>query len=473
MFNRFTLFAILIVSALSVSGQIQNPKIRWKFKTQGTIRGTASIKDDKVYIGSADGFLYALNKSSGELAWKFQTQGAVSATPTVANDLIIFTSRDNYVYSVNVSTGKLVWKFQMQPIIDAYWEWEYFTSTPVVNKNVVYVGSGDSHMYALALDNGKLIWKAKTNGRIRATPLIHNNTIYQPSDDGVVYAIQADTGKPLWTFKTDGAALDSRKYGFDRTCIFAKPLLRDSLLFIASRDGKVYGVNIHTQREKWRFTYGATWAMATNLDNETLYVGWSTNNHVCALDAVTGKEKWKFIGKGICYTTPLILEHEIVIGSGDENLYALDRVTGQKKWSYALPAPIFSSPVMDANIIYVGCDDGNLYAIEEGTKALKAVYSPVPGKFDFTVDSKITPFLKSRGFLHLDSAGLTKFLSDRIHDQAPSVIVMAYDYFPTNVIGENPEKGMVRQYLESGGKIIWFGNIPNLYSFDKEGKPNK
>lgn len=463
---------VLLCTSNSIFGQIQNPKVRWTFKAEGTIRGTATTDAHRIYFGSADGYFYALNKSTGDLTWKYQTQGAIAATPVVAGSAVIFTSRDNFVYALNSNTGQLIWKFQMQPILDAYTEWEYFTSTPVVTENKLLIGSGDGNLYALTLAQGKQLWKYKTNGRIRATPLVAGTTIYQPSDDGVVYVINANDGKLQWKFETEGATLDSRKFGYDRTCIFAQPQLKDSVLVIASRDGKTYGVDIFSHEAKWKFTYGSTWAMSLASEGETAYVGWSTNNHFCALDIKTGKEKWKFVANSVVYTTPLILEKDVIIGSGDENVYALDKKSGLKKWEYKLPRPVFSSAIFDSNTLYFGCDDGNMYALEEGQKPYKAVYYPVPGRFDFTVDPKITPYLKSKGFEQLDSARLTKFLTDRVRDQSPSVVVLAYDYIPENVVGSNPEKGLFRQYLESGGRVIWFGNIPNPFVFDEKGTPS-
>ncbi|MEQ8423309.1 MAG: PQQ-binding-like beta-propeller repeat protein, partial [Cyclobacteriaceae bacterium] len=462
-------FTLLWISHF-VSGQILNPKVRWTFKTQGSIRGAAVTDASQIYFGSADGYFYSLNKSTGAIVWKFKTEGAIAGTPALTASLIIFTSRDNLVYALNPKSGQLVWKFRMQPIMDAYTSWEYFVSTPVTSGNRVFVGSGDGNLYALDLGNGKEVWKFKTNGRIRATPLITAKTIYQPSNDGVVYVLNEDNGKLLWKFETDGASLDSRKFGFDRNCIFAQPQLKDSILVIASRDGKTYGVDIYSHQEKWRFTYGTTWAMSATLDADLVYIGWSTNNHFCALDVKTGTEKWKFIAKSVVYTKPLVLERDVIVGSGDEHVYALDKKTGQKRWEYKLSNPVFSSPIFDDDILYFGCDDGNMYALEEGVKPYKAVYLPVSSRYDFTVDPKITPYLKSKGFAQLDSASITKFLNDRIRDQAPSVLVMAFDYIPENLIGEAPENGIFRKYLEAGGKVIWFGNVPNPYVIDENGK---
>ncbi len=471
------LFGLLLFGVFvqqGFSSAIQNPKVRWKFKTQGSIRGTAIVYDNQIYFGSADGYLYVLDKGTGELKWKYQTQGAVSATPAISASAIVFTSRDNFVYALDSKSGELKWKFQMQSPMAGFWEWEYFTSTPVIADNRVYVGSGDGHLYALSLSAGKLIWKFKTNGRIRATPLITDKEIYQPSNDGIVYVLTKD-GKLMWRFETEGLKIDSYKVGFDRTNIFAKPLLSDSVLVIASRDGRTYGVDIFSQKEKWRFTYGPTWAMTTSIEDETVYVGWSTNNTLCALDLKTGSEKWKFKADGVVYTTPLILNNDVIVGSGDEKVYAINKKSGQKNWEYKAGGKVNSSVVHDEGILYFGCDDGYLYALEEAPKPHKAVYFPLrnPKHDFFIVDPKITPYLKERGFYHLDSARLHKFLTDRIADKAPSVIVFAYDMIPPNMVGENPKTGMIRQYLEAGGKILWFGNTPNLYAFDEAGKPHQ
>jgi eukaryotic-like serine/threonine-protein kinase len=452
---------------------ILNPKVKWKFKTQGAIRSTPTVNGQVVYFGSGDGFLYALNKGDGSELWKFPTSGSITSAAAMANSLAIISSNDNWVYAVNTANGQLVWKYQMQPLLSAYWEWEYFSATPVVANNKVYVGSGDGNLYVLSLQ-GKLLWKFKTNGRIRASSLITGGKIYLPSNDGHIYVLDENDGKLLWKFQTDGATLDARKFGYDRTCIFASPLLKDSLLVVASRDGKVYGVNVFTQKEKWRFTYGSTWAMSTSLEGDVVFVGWSTNNLVCALDLKTGKEKWKYKSGSVNYTKPLVVGSEVIFGSGDEKLYCLDKNSGQKKWEYKTKGQVFSSAQFDFNTIFFGSDDGYLYALEEGTKPIKAVYFPVAGNkyySNFVVEPAITPYLKEKGFQQLDSATLLKFLNDRIRDSASSVVVFAFDFIPTTMVGENPSQGLIRKYLDAGGKIIWFGNTPNLYSFDAKGTP--
>src|SRR5687768_17369769 len=46
-------------------------KSGWTFKTGGPVKSSAAIADGKVFIGSNDGHLYALNLDSGQKIWGF------------------------------------------------------------------------------------------------------------------------------------------------------------------------------------------------------------------------------------------------------------------------------------------------------------------------------------------------------------------------------------------------------------------
>ncbi len=468
----FVLLFILSTS-FSQSYGIDNPKVRWKFKTQGPIRSGGALHNDKIFFGSADGSLYAVNKLDGSLTWKFQTQGALTGSPTIDGSSVYVASRDNYLYAINITSGSLNWKYKTEPILpDETAGWEYFSAAPLVSQDMVFIGSGDGYLYALDKGKGKLEWKFRTQGRIRATPLIKDGVIYQPSNDGYVYALDVQSGSLLWKFETRGATYDPQQFGFDRNSINTQAIIKDNLLVFGSRDGNVYAVNLDSHLEKWSFTYGTTWAMATTVSDNSVYVGWSTNNLICAIDLSTGKEIWKYQAGAHNYAKPLILDSGLYVGSADGNMYRFDKYTGEKIWEYAIGSEIFSPAFEDSGILYFGSDDGCFYALEEGENAYKAVYQPltIRGNARFlVVDPKLTPYLCERGFERLDSAGLFTFLNDRINDGNPSVVVFSLPLIPSNMVGDVPGEGMIRKYLESGGKIVWMGDIPNFYEPDQSG----
>lgn len=51
----------------------QAPSVLWTFTAGGPIRASAAIYEGKVFFGSHDGFVYALNSQNGNLVWKYKT----------------------------------------------------------------------------------------------------------------------------------------------------------------------------------------------------------------------------------------------------------------------------------------------------------------------------------------------------------------------------------------------------------------
>jgi len=454
--------------------RIENPGIRWKFETQGPIRGSSVIDNDQIFFGSADGHVYALNKSDGKLNWKFETQGAIVAAPAVDGNTVVVSTRDNSVYGIDTRHGTLTWKFQMQDDFPLVYDggWRYYMAAPVIFNNIVYVGSGDGNLYALNIKNGKQQWRYLTGGRIRASPLVTPISIFLPCNDGVVYVLDSGTGKLRWKFETKGAGITPEPFRADTKSIYTQPILINGVLVFGARDGHVYAIDSEKQRLKWSFSYAPTWAMAVATDGDLVYAGWSTNNIVNAIDLTTGQEQWNFRSGSHTYAMPLVVNTELYVGCADGKLYQLNKTTGEKLWEYKIGSEIFSSPTQDAGTIYFGADDGFFYAIENKQKAFKAVFQPsnIQGRAQYLVlDQRIAPYLKTKGFEQLDTVELQQFMLARIKDRAPSVVVFALPLIPTTTLGEDPSNGTMRKYLESGGRVVWFGDIPNFYALDKSG----
>lgn len=486
--NCVLLMMLLMLDGIFCSMAFAGPgglKTKWRFQTEGAIRADAVVTEKTVYVASTDGRLYAVSKQDGKRLWEFETGGALAGEPVVAGNMVIVASRDNRVYAVNRRTGRLRWSFSMQPDqLTTKADWKYFTAAPVVAQGSVYIGSGGGTLYVLDQHTGRLQWKFRTQGQIRAAALVHEGKVYQPSNDGVVYVLDAANGALQWTFETDGYALNPDDYGYDRKSIYASPLLVGNTLVIASRDGHVYAVDVITRSLTWKRTFGSAWAMTTAVDDSTVYVGWSSNNLFSALDLVSGEARWQFYAGSHNYTTALINGQSVYFGSADGQLYQLDKASGTEIRRYTIGQEIYSSPVYDEDTrtIFLGSDDGNLYALVEGGTVFKAVYQPT-GITDLTqylvVDPKVTPYLSERGYEQLESAAqLEQFVQARLGDGAPSVIVFALPIIPEPVIGNKPAKGLMRQYLEAGGKVLWFSDPPNYYSlneasndFDRDPEP--
>ena len=82
-------------------------KLRWKFKTGDAVKSSAVMGGGRVFIGSNDGNVYAIDLVSGKKAWSFQTEDAVEAPPCLLNDTVFIGSSDSFLYALEAKTGNL------------------------------------------------------------------------------------------------------------------------------------------------------------------------------------------------------------------------------------------------------------------------------------------------------------------------------------------------------------------------------
>ncbi|HYF66993.1 MAG TPA: PQQ-binding-like beta-propeller repeat protein [Ohtaekwangia sp.] len=390
----------------------------WKLKTKGKIFSSPVMADDVLYVGSEDGFLYAINASTGTVKWKFKTRRAVHSTPSVYGNMVYFGSFDGHYYGVDIRTGKMKWRFKtggekwqggrgylgLKPdtlMMDD--PWEYFLSSPIVQEidgiPVVFFGSSDSHVYAVDALDGKLAWKFKTGDIVHTTPAFDDDNLYIGSWDTFMYALNKRTGKELWRFKTGDQ--------IGMSGIQASPTVYEGKLYFGARDAHFYALNTGKGELLWKYAAENAWILSTAaIDRDNLYVGTSDSYLLLAINATNGKEVWRSKLKGYVFSSPAVTRNAVYIADFTGNVYAIRKSDGKIQDTFSTEGrlkngpkilttedrmdfmklaagkdlsqyrvnmdvmrelyklgSIVSSALIQKNMLYVGSADGMLYAI--------------------------------------------------------------------------------------------------------------
>ncbi|NBX47131.1 MAG: Pyrrolo-quinoline quinone, partial [Chloroflexi bacterium] len=88
---------------------------KWSFKTDGPVEATPLVLGSRVYVGSSDGNLYALDRETGEKAWTYSTGDKIIGGANTlkgsdgVSDWIVVGSYDSQLHCVDASTGKAAW----------------------------------------------------------------------------------------------------------------------------------------------------------------------------------------------------------------------------------------------------------------------------------------------------------------------------------------------------------------------------
>ena len=311
-------------------------KPNWKVDTGGRIRSTPEIADGSVYFVSDDGFLYSVAISDGSRSWRFDLRSAgiervlpsihppyaydyLSSSPTVHQGMVFVGSANGTLYAIEAATGKEKWHFKTGDRI---------RSTPRVHQNRVYFGSWDHHLYALSIENGKQVWRFDTGGIVQASPAFGDGRVFIGSRNPRVFALDAGTGKPVWEVEhTDGSWVES------------SGIYMDGVLYVGSSDSlTLFAFDGATGDVKWKYRTGG-WSWCTpSISGETIYIGAisafpyyfegvTLARGLHAVDVKTGKPRWVvptgelpgFVTGGVM-STPLVVNGTVVVGALDNRL---------------------------------------------------------------------------------------------------------------------------------------------------------
>jgi outer membrane protein assembly factor BamB len=210
--------------------------VRWRVRTGGTVHSTPAVTPNRVFAGSGDGFLYAVDRSEGTVVWRFDAGNPVHASPGVSHGLVVAATLAGRIFAVDENTGALRWSITTGSALPLNTRpaggWDIVVSSPTISGDTVFIGAPDGHLYALALATGNQIWKAATVGRIRATPAVAGDLVVVGSWNGRVFAFDRRTGAERWVHRTEGDTLDSRKFGYDRRAIQSSAAIANGMVFL-------------------------------------------------------------------------------------------------------------------------------------------------------------------------------------------------------------------------------------------------
>ncbi|MBI1371613.1 MAG: PQQ-binding-like beta-propeller repeat protein [Phycisphaera sp.] len=321
------------------------PVLKWTFKTGDGIKSSPVISFGKVYIGSDDGSVYALDQKTGRKVWSFKTEDAVEAPPTVHGSRLYVGSDDGEVYCLDAETGELKWKYATDDkIVGAV----NVTARPD-GRTVAVVGSHDTYLHCIDAETGEPVWKYETSNFINGTPVVAEGMTMFGGCDGLIHVVSVADGKKVREIEIGGYVIGSAA-AFGPTVYVGH--YGNEFVAADIREGKI----LWTYKDR-SFPFASSPAVT---DTQVVFGG--RDKQVHCVNRADGKRVWRFGTRGQVDSSPVIVGDKVVVGSSDGRLYILNLKDGTQTWSYEVGDAITGSPAVVNGLIVVGCDDGNVYA---------------------------------------------------------------------------------------------------------------
>jgi outer membrane protein assembly factor BamB len=390
----------------------------WAVKTGGVIAAQPAVVGGTVYIGSWDGYEYALDAKTGAVKWKTNLgitkfaacnppAAGITSSAAVQNGVVYVGGGDAYWYALDARTGRVLWKLLTAPrsAAGALYNW----SSPLIVGNIAYIGEASfgicpllqSEMLKVDLTRHVVVASIKfevgdhPGGGIWSSPAYDaaSNTIYLDTGDGedpltpAIVALNATTLTVLshWVVPLSEQFADGMDWGVSPALLLDRQGNR--IVTAADKNGILYAFSNHQPPSvPVDFSKGPIWekmiaahdtfppaggapissgAFANGIlymaGPETTVRGRGYGGSVRAIDPSSGRFIWEHPDPDLVLGAIVYANGLIIDGEG-ATLEVLDARTGTRLFSYTTGGLLYAAPSIANGIIYIGSTDGNVYA---------------------------------------------------------------------------------------------------------------
>lgn len=328
-----------------VSGDLPDQlSLVWRFKAGDEIKSSPAIADGRVYIGSWDKHVYALDVETGKKAWSEILDDMIEASPTLVDNVVYIGTLAGTLFALDAESGSGLWTFNTGGKLVGGTNW--FRDPD--DRLFILTGSYDSYIYCIDAGTGKSVWVYGTGNYINGSPAVDGGHCAFGGCDSVIHVLSL----------ADGAKTGEIHTG---AYIAGSAAVRGSYVYIGNYYGELLKASLTAGEVVWRYSIdNGSFISSPAVTDEVVVIG-GEDMRVHCVDNLTGKSRWTYTTLGAVDSSPLIAGDKVVIGSDDGRLYMLDLADGRLLWSYETGRSITSSPAVADGMVVVGCDDGMVY----------------------------------------------------------------------------------------------------------------
>jgi outer membrane protein assembly factor BamB len=279
-------------------------KVKWTYKASDLGVGESSpvVSEGVVYVGDLDGVLHAVDAATGKARWTFKTEGEIKSSPIIANDRVLIGSYDGHLYGLGLD-GTLAWKARTDGPVHA---------TPAIRDGVAYITGCDEFLRAIRVTDGKELFTVSSGAYTGASPALDGPHAFYGTFESEVLAVDLETHRILWRYRHP-----DRSFPF-----YSSAAVVGDTVYVGGRDKMLHALDAATGKARWTFTTRARIDSSPAVTGGRVYVG-SNDGRLYVVDAASGKKVWNFEAGAPITASPAVAAGRLVVGAQDGRLYCL------------------------------------------------------------------------------------------------------------------------------------------------------
>lgn len=315
------------------------------------------IHGNNLFATSADGRIYAINKTTGDVLWKRDIGVGVSSAVAADEEMVVVSDENAMLHALNSANGVDLWEAQSTSEV---------LSNAAFSRDAVVVQSVDSKLQSFDRFTGAKKWTYSASQpaltlRGNASPVIDENAVIAAFDNGKIVAIDVATGILKWEERfiiPDGRSELERVVDVQED-----PVVSGAHVYVGAYQGSVAALSVVTGDVLWDKKASVLYSMVE--DSGYLYFidGKDVVKSVYTADGSVAWENKNFENRHI--SSPVVVDGYVVFGDEEGYLHVLSADNGKYVGQYHLGSGGISLGVMaDESSIYVLSNSGTQFAFK-------------------------------------------------------------------------------------------------------------
>ncbi|MGB7587716.1 MAG: PQQ-binding-like beta-propeller repeat protein [Solirubrobacterales bacterium] len=289
-----------------------DPPLReaWSIDTHALIEFPPAVADGVAYVVNKYGNARAVRLRDRKTLWQRITDPTQAGPPTDVTAPVFHQGRvffafvDGEVAAVDARTGKTDWVRDLHAHLE---------SSPLAIDGNLYLGNDKTDVIALDAANGAIRWRFNSPAAIKASPSYHDGRLFTADYEGAMFCLDAKTGHLLWRTNT------TRVRPFGLGGFYSSPAIAFGHVYAGRDDGTVFAFDEETGKIAWsfpthNFVYGSPVLARVPGTPPSVYIG-SYDHHLYALNALSGKQEWRYDVGGPVPGTATLIGHTVYTSS--------------------------------------------------------------------------------------------------------------------------------------------------------------
>ena len=397
--------------------QIPHLRVKWAFGFADATSAWAqpTIAGGRLFVGSQNASVYALDAATGCIEWTFAAHAGVRTSIVIggaASRAAYFADQNGYVYAVDAASGREIWsrKVDEHPLVRLTGSPAYFDGRLYVPLSSYEEGGKPPGYACCTFRGGVVALDARTGETIwRAYTIADPPTLVRTYADGT--QVWAPSGGAVWSAPTIDARRGALYVGTGNTYSGPSQPATDAVVAFDLKSGAmrwarqmypgerdVFGcrpgeVNCG-EKAGPDFDFGASPILATLPNGRDVIVAAQKSGVAYALDPDRkGQQLWRYRaggGSGLggiqwgiaADDTQVYLPVADIYSDPPGGLHAVSLATGTRAWMTPAPAPVCGRPTRGCNaaqfsavtaipgVVFSPSNDGAVRAYDARTGAI-------------------------------------------------------------------------------------------------------